>query len=324
MTVNFNYGQHDFEAAKILDDFLPSKLFDSHMHISHVPALGVDKPLCFSDYMRDIRHLIGNREIHVNMIPAPTKAVNDMEQRTKSRDFIVGELDKAGNSVGEIFVMPHDTPEFIENQISDRRIRGVKCYHIYANRTDTFNAGIEEYLPDSAWEITSRHRLSITLHMVRDKAIADEDNRKYIKAMVKKYPDTNLILAHAARAFASWTAIEYIDELRVFDNVYFDFSGVCESPAMTYILKRFGAKRCMWGSDWPISMLAGKCISLGDTFYWINENDLRSFKSATELHPRLVGTESIMALREACIIAELCEDDVENVFYNTAKSLFSI
>ena len=206
---NFAYGKYDVEAAKILDDFLPSKLFDAHMHISHVPALGVSRPLCYDDYIGDITQLIGNRKISVNMIPAPTKDVRTMEQRRESRVFISSQLDRAENSVGEMLVLPNDTPEYIEKQLTDKRIRGLKCYHIYANRADTFNAGIEEYLPEAAFEVANKRGLSITLHMVRERSLADEGNRKYIKEMAKKYPNAKLILAHAARAFAAWTAIEY-------------------------------------------------------------------------------------------------------------------
>jgi cysteine synthase A len=140
--------------------------------------------------------------------------------------------------------------------------------------------------------------------------------------LAKKYPSAKLILAHAARAFAAWTAIDYIDELRPYANIFCDFSGVCESPAMIAILKSFGVCRCMWGTDWPISTLAGKCISLGDTFYWIGENDLRSFKSSTALNSRLVGTESLMAVREACKLTGLSRTASEDLFYNTAYNVF--
>lgn len=315
-------GQSDVEAIKILDSFLPEKLFDAHMHVSHVPIMNREI-LSFSDYLSDMRVFLGNsREICANMIPFPTKSVKTDEERKESNDYLLASLKEHENSVGEILVTPTDSAEYIESQLNYERIRGLKCYHVYANREDTFNSGIEEYLPESAFEVANKHGLSITLHMVRDKALADEGNRKYIKEMAKKYPNAKLILAHAARAFAAWTAIDYIDELRPYANIFCDFSGVCESPAMIAILKSFGVCRCMWGTDWPISTLAGKCISLGDTFYWIGENDLRSFKSSTALNSRLVGTESLMAVREACKLTGLSRTAIEDLFYNTAYNVF--
>ena len=35
------YTEYDLEAAKILDDFLPDKIFDAHMHISMYPFCGM-------------------------------------------------------------------------------------------------------------------------------------------------------------------------------------------------------------------------------------------------------------------------------------------
>ncbi len=318
---NFNYGKSDLEAAKLLDSFIPDKLFDAHMHISNKPIMGKEIAT-FDEYKENMKTLVGERTLLANMIPFPTSNIKTHAERCESFAFLTDALSKNEGCVGEILVLPEDTPEYIESQLVSDKIRGLKCYHTYANRPDTFNAGIEEYLPESAWELANERGLAITLHMVRTYALADDINRNYIKTMAKKYPNAKLILAHAARAFAAWTAIEYIDELRQYENIFCDFSGICESPAMIKIIKSFGTGRCMFGTDWPVSMLAGKAISIADTFYWISEGDLRSFKPSTPLNTRLVGTESLMALREACILTELSPLGIEDLFYNTAYSLF--
>ncbi len=43
-------------------------------------------------------------------------------------------------------------------------------------------------------------------------------------------------------------------------NVMFDFSAVCQVPSMLQIIKKAGIKRCMRGSDYPISIMRGKAI----------------------------------------------------------------
>ncbi len=316
------YSKYDLEAAKILDAFLPNRIFDSHMHVSHLPSFNRPQ-LCFADYENDMRPLIGNRKLRANGIVMPIKdhLITD-EERKISATFLADQFQQFSDNVGEIMVLPTDTVEDIERQLIHPHIRGLKCYHVYANRPDTFNAGIEEYLPESAWEISNAKGLPITLHIVRMHALADEKNLRYIQTMAKRYPNAVLILAHAARAFAAWTGIETVDQLVGYDNVFFDFAGVCESPAMIKIIKSFGVKRCMWGTDWAISMLAGKCISLGDTFYWITQKDLRQFEAPTEYHSWLVGTENLMATRQACMLCDLKEDAIEDLFYNTATSVF--
>ena len=315
------YNDYDREAAKILDDFLPPRMFDVHMHLSHLPSSGRER-LDMDRYRADMRTLIGDRELRCNGIVMPMPELKDDRERASSLAFLVEQLEAHPDSVGEILVMPWDSAEDIERQLVHPRIRGLKCYHFFAGTQPTFQAGIDEFLPESAWETAQAHGLCITLHMVRDRALADEGNLAYIKRMAARYPGVVLILAHAARAFAAWTAIETVEQLAGFDNVWYDFAGVCESPSMIQILKKIGVKRCMWGTDHPIAMQAGKAISIADTFYWIGERELAGFSAATALHSWHVGTENLMAVRQACLLADLTRSDVEDLFWNNAVSLF--
>jgi glutamate-1-semialdehyde 2,1-aminomutase len=336
MFVNGEYNEYDLEAARILDSFLPERIFDAHAHLydaSFAPnmtaagAFALRKHCTIPEYLEDMRALLGNREIRLNIVTTPdaSMACADSENRKASLDFLVSELsreDFSGN-VGEVMVGPSDTVEDVENMLVHPSISGFKCYHLLAKTKPTPNAPIEDYLPESAWEVADKRGLVITLHMVRDKALSDPVNSEYIVRMAKKYPNAVLILAHAARSFAAWTAIEAVDTVSPLENVMFDFSAICESPAMFMIMKKCGVERCMWGSDYPISRLAGKAISLADGFYWINETDLARFAAGGELHSRKVGTENLMALREACLMLGLKEKDSEKLFYANAARLFA-
>ncbi len=317
------YTPYDLEAAKILDDFLPEKLFDAHSHISHFPhgAIGQET---IDGFRKDFAPLVGNRLLRANAISVPDKFIFGEGERDRADAFVKAELDAHPDCVGEILVMPTDTPEEIEKRLVHKNVVGLKCYHIFAAGENTMQAGIDEYLPESAWEVASKHKLAITLHMVRDRALADPGNRTYIKEMAKKYPDATLILAHAARAFAAWTAIETVGEIAHLENVWYDFAAICESPAIMQIIKKVGISRCMWGTDYNICRLAGKAISLADTFYWINDKDLASFagSSPTTFHSWLIATETLMAHRQACQLLDLSRTDVEDLFYNNAARLF--
>lgn len=314
-------NKYDKEAAKILDAFLPDKLFDAHMHISLYPFDGMNY-FGFEEYYRDMAPLLGKRRVRCNALATPTDELKTEQGHEATVKFFSDQLTKYPENVGEILVKPHESADEIERHLIHPNIKGLKCYHIYADRPDTFNAGLNEYLPESAFEVASKHKMAITLHMVKDNALADLDNMRQIKAMAKKYPDATLILAHAARSFASWTAIETVAELRDYENVWYDFSGVCESPAMIQILKKIGVSRCMWGSDYNVCMLAGKCVSIADTFYWIGERDLPNFTSKTTLHNWHTGTENLMAVRQACMLTDLTSKDIDDLFYNNASRLF--
>ena len=326
----------DAEAAKILDDFLPAQIFDAHMHMypvqsDAVPVPGsVQETFPFCDrttYWAHMQQLIGPaRKISMNIIPFPFPAMKDLQngQMDTAHRFVLEQVPPDGISCCEILVLPDDTTEAIENRLTSPNIRGLKCYHVFASRAHTWDCRIGEYLPEAAWEVANRRNLCITLHMVRDLALYDEENLRYIQTMSRRYPDARLILAHAARGFAAWTAVESVEHLVSCDNVWFDFSAVCESPALFQILKKIGPGRCLWGSDYPVSALCGKAISLADRFYWIYRQDLERFSAQMpDLHAWLIGTENLMAVRQACIMADIRADQVEDLFFRNARRLFS-
>lgn len=225
------YTKYDMEAAKILDSFLPNRLFDAHAHLYHesfmdagansAGAFSIRKSCYTEDYITDMRPLIGERQVRLNVVTSPDAKMSDPrgDFRRRSVDFLVGELERYPENVGEVMVGPHDTAEEVEAMLRHPRIRGFKCYHLLADKKPTFNAGIGEYLPESVWEVANRRGLAITLHMVKDRALSDPENLSYIKAMAKKYPSATLILAHAARSFAAWTALESVDEVKSLENV---------------------------------------------------------------------------------------------------------
>lgn len=330
------YNAYDLEAAKKLDAFMPDKIFDAHAHLYDESFISGDandggafsiRTRCeVPDYLEDMHYLFGNREIRMNIVTTPDAAMVDPkgEKRQASVAFLKNQLNLYPRHVGEVMVGPDDTVDDVEAMLVHSAIRGFKCYHLLAHDKPTWNAPIGDYLPESAWEVADKYGFVITLHMVRDECLADPVNSEYIVRMAKKYPNAVLILAHAARSFAAWTAVESVDTVKHLENVWFDFSGICESAAEFTIMKKCGVERCMFGTDYPISRLCGKAISLADRFYWINERDLARFGRATEFHSWLVGTESAMALRQACLMLELGEDDVEKLFYQNAMRLFRL
>ncbi len=321
------YNDYDFEAIKVLKDFLPDKIFDAHAHLfnteltpSLLASAGHALNLDLEKYIEEMSTVLCKpKNLRLNIIGYPD-AKGDI---AKTDEFLVNQLNKDKGNVGEIIISPTDTVDTLEKRIAlHPNIRGLKCYHVFAAKKETFQCDIGEYLPESAWEVANKHKLVITLHMVKDLALADEGNQKYIIEMAKRYPDATLILAHAARSFASWTAVENVDKVAHLENVWFDFSAVCESPAMIAIIKKAGISRCMWGSDYMVCRARGKAISLADSFYWIYQNDLDNFASKTTLKNWLIATENLMATRQACILADLKEAQIEDLFYNNAARLF--
>src|SRR5206468_4329733 len=120
-----------------------------------------------------------------------------------------------------------------------------------------------EFLPEWAWELANRHALAIMMHIVLPQALSEPRNQSYIRERCRKYPSAKLVLAHAARGFNARHTVDAIDTIRGLDNVFFDTSAVCEPSAFEAILRAFGPSRLMYGSDFPVSEMRGRNLSVG-------------------------------------------------------------
>ena len=316
-----NYTECDLEAIRILDDFLPERIFDAHMHVSPYPFGGAER-FGIDDYVKDTAPIFSSRHVRCAALLAPTNELKTKEGTEGAVGFLWDQLDYFPDSVGAVMVKPQDTHDDIAKMAAHSRVKALKCYHKFTKRENTAYADVHEYLSDEALSFANERKMAVVLHLVKDAALADRENMKEIKRISREYPDLKLVLVHSARAFAAWTAIESVEELIPYENVFFDFSAICESPSITAILSRIGTSRCAWGSDYNVSARPGKAISLGDGFYWINERDLSHFGNGSPIRARHIITENLMALREACLLLGLSAREVERIFYDNAVRIF--
>lgn len=334
MEKNILLSPGDKVAVEKLRSFLPERIFDMHMHIASresaptVMRVGsmwaqVGEQVDMDSYLRDQGRLFPDAKVvRANMIPMPDVSMKEPNApcREAATRLVVAQLEKHPECVGQAMVLAGDTRQDIERQLVHPNIRGLKCYHQTAPGENTADCTIPQYLPEAAWEVANERGLCITLHLVRRLSLADPENLNYICTMAAKYPNARLILAHAARGFAAWTAVETVGQLAVYPNIYFDLSAVCEVPAICQILKTCGHKRVFWGSDYAISMMRGKCVSVGQDFVWLYGEDLEKWLDDAYL----VGVENLLAVRDACTILDMSREAVEDIFYNNAMEFFGL
>ena len=310
------------DKIKILNDFLPDKIFDAHMHLCDPSFYPREEKVVLEDYYNAVKHIFGNRQVEMNVMPKPAiKTLNNKADYLKfADDFLYGELEKNDANVGELLVLPNESKDSILSRIKGNQISGFKPYHALYPAEKTMFLDIKDYLPESAWEIANEYNKVITLHLVKDESLSDPENLNYIMTMAKRYPNAILILAHAARAFAGWTGFETVEKLKDFDNIFYDLSAICEVPQMFQIIKKCGLSKVMWGSDFPISNLIGKAISIADKFFWLYDYEQPEIAKDIELWS--IFEENLMAVRQMALMLDLTQKQKEDLFYNNARRLF--
>jgi len=328
MMKNWTFSELDETIAGELGDFLPAKIFDIHAHLYRVDDLALSGPSMLTEgpaeVTRDVWHeymgkMLGRERLAGGLFfPLRTKPPID-----DSNDFIVSQLDGQPASRGLIMIYPGYSQEKVAEYLRNDQIVGFKCYHLFSDQKPTWNAPIESYLPEWAWQLADEKGLVITLHMVRDGAIADLENQREIWGMCTRYPGAKLILAHAARGFHAPNTVKGVASLRGLQNVWFDMSGVTEAAPLAAILNEFGPRTLMWGSDFPVSETRGRAVTIGDGFFWLDPSTV-DWEKAAHCRPTLVGLESLRALRDAANDFGLNAGDLENIFYHNAQRLLGM
>ena len=322
----------DAEAHKILDDFIPDKVYDTHAHIYHEKftltrlskkADGVPVEYGWERYLQDMQNVVPNRIVHANMLPRVDKSFAlDVDCRNASDAYTVSQLEKDPLSVGEIIVIPGDSAEEVEKHLIHPRIKGFKCYYgLITSEGNHINAPAEDFLSEGVWEIANRKGMVITLHLSRQDAMADPENIRYVRTMAKRYPNAILMLAHAGRSYADWMGVEAADHYVDLDNVWFDFSAIFDSPPVFQIMRKVGISRCTWGTDFPVCNGRGGFVTMSRKQKWVFKDALEALKSPMNWN---IGVQTLMAIRQACLMADTTPAQLEDLFYNNAARLFGV
>ncbi len=215
-------------------------------------------------------------------------------------------------------------PEFVRETVHRLGLVGLKPYHVWSAEYPTFESAIPSYLSEEHVRVAHEGGLAITLHIVRPRALADPVNQEVIRAYARKYSDARFILAHAARGFNLYHTAEGVSSLRGLRNVWCDTSAITESGALEAVIGALGPERLLYGSDFPVTHLRGRCVSIGDSFLWLTEKSADFRTGYGKAQPVLVGIESLRALKLACMHMRLSDGEVEAIFYSNGATLFGL
>jgi glutamate-1-semialdehyde 2,1-aminomutase len=317
-----------------LDSFVPDVICDAHMHLwakTHLPPTGYDAFRELEDdvidlaaYRRRMAELLPGRRIDGGLIlPGAVGAVG--EQIAAQNAFIAAEAAANPGWRGAMLVSPEMDPEYVRGEVRRLGLAGLKCYHVHSGLAVTWDADIPAYLPEAQVKVAHEEGLCITLHMVKARAVADPSNQHWIRHYCETYPDMQLILAHAARGFNPYHTIEGLAALRGLPNLWCDMSAVSDAGACEAVIEILGHDRLLYGTDFPVSHLRGRCVAIGDGFLWLYDDTLDwQTASFQPLQPVFVGLESLRVLKQATWHCRLGDSQVEDIFCNNVRRLLGL
>jgi glutamate-1-semialdehyde 2,1-aminomutase len=313
--------------AHEIDSFLPDRIFDAHCHLYRVADFhGPVPPLAASGpAVVDWPSMIGLMEA---VTPSRRYAglafgfPADGLDIGAANEFLAGEAAAHPACRGQMVVSPAMDAEQVRETVRRHRLVGLKCYHVYSPHRPSFDSRVEDYLSEEHVRVAHEEGLSITLHMVKARALADPANQESIRRLALRYPNSRWILAHAARGFNVHHTIAGIGSLCGIPNIWCDTSAVTEAGAYEAIVRTLGFERLLYGTDFPVSHIRGRCVAIGDSFVWLSSENTRFEAAYAAIRPVLVMLESLRALKQALWNLHASDAQIEAVFSGNAAGLY--
>ena len=306
-----------------LASFVPHRIYDAHAHLWDTgfglgPGQGLPERCDRAIYLSLMDELCPGRTFSAHFIPYSPK----QESLADANALASEQASLAQDCRCAYFVTPQDDPEKVRDDVRRLGAKGLKCYHSFAARNPTWEADIPEYLPEPLVKVAHEENLVITLHMVKERAVADPSNIRWIRHYCETYPNMALNLAHSARAFQPAHALEGLPQLTGLDNLYFDCSANCEAVAHQAIMRIIGHDKLMYGSDFWVSHHRGRSLGAADSFVWLYEDSPVWKEKQTTIKPVFIGLEHLRSLKWACWAEGLTDNQVQDIFCNNAARLF--
>ena len=323
-----------------LEDWLPRRLIDAHVHISH-PAHRLEP-------MTDQRRrqywvaevndpMDAPAADHCDSLTLPDRQVAhvamgmpDLDLDTdKGNDYVRTECVTRGLHALAV-LLPQWTVQRVTRELAQPGVIGLKPYyslisHDPATRDKHIEASIFAFVPHPVLELLNDRRAWLTLHVPKADRLPHPDNIREIKEIRRRYPDIVLVIAHLGRCYTEAHAREGLPPLADDPGLNFDNSAVLNPAVHRIALETLGPERLLWGTDNPVFYMHGRRQWQGRTY--TNRTDY-PFHFNTDHEPPEVEAgytlymyEALRAIRDTCDELGVGREQVEAMFYGNAERL---
>ena len=318
-----------------LKDFLPPKIFDSHVHIFDESNFSADYVLpeksCYQKfggsfplemYLEYTQKMLPDQEIFMNSFGSP-----DVLADREAASAYTGKISDNKNYFGMALVSPKDSIEDVKRRVEDHNLVGYKPYLNFVDWKESKDITIEDMLTEEQMEYANEKELIITLHIPRPGRLADPVNQKQMVEICQKYPKAKIVFAHIGRAYYMQNVIGFLDGIAECSNALIDTSMVNHEGVLEYTFNNFPRERILFGSDAPIAYMRGKSVEINNQYAYLMAEDYAIGNSIYDPGNTVDFTsffyEQLRGIKLAAKRAKLSATEIENIFFNNAYSLFS-
>jgi len=326
----------DFYESR-LRDFLPERIVDIHAHVwigepmivdraqSWPGRVAKDNPI--EDHLETYRLMLPGKEVLPLIFSSPGSGgdhdtLNDYVTRS-SRQHDVPAL---------ILSSPEWSAHELEEKILAGGFLGAKPYLSFApSYLPAEEIRIFDFLPPHQLEVLDRRGLIVMLHIPRPGRLRDPVNLAQMLEIEQRYPNIRLIIAHVGRAYCTEDVGDAFETLAPAQKMFFDFSASTNEEVFRMLIRAVGPRRILFGSDMPILRMrmrriceSGRYVNLVPKGMYGDVSDdphMRDVEGEEAERLTFFLYEEIDAFHRAAEAEGLAPADIEDVFYNNAKTM---
>ena len=332
MPVSLNdFSPHDQQIwDEELQDFVPDRVFDAHIHMFHPEHVRASSPSSvnpwsFADFtmlQQWAARLYPDRETHFLVLGTPALGI-DVEDHNR---WCIEQVRQDPQSRMNRLVTPACRVQDIERDVRQQGFIGLKPYRLFSITGDIAQCRIHEFLTHEQLELANEMGLWVTLHLSRFHGCADEFNLSDLREFTgSRYPNIKWILAHCARSFTYWPIRKAIDQLREMPNIWYDVSAVTDVRPLITLFSREDRRRILYGSDGiDATYFYGQYAAMGRAWQSVDISRLNVQFPHCDGRPILAIYEQLLSMKHAAEIAQWSADDIQNLFWRNAVSAFHV
>ena len=327
----------DFDYEKELNekfrDRIPDRIFDTHLHNDFIqvppyPSRDDDpaKDPFFPEWEMRLKELMGKTVQHTGMLLPRGVSIHRPDLKTlNDENFYQCKLAAFYGYKAGILIDPSIyTYETLNDFIDECSGVGIlKPYLELSCKEDKFESDIFDFAPLWMWQIAHERKIPVMLHLSHYRnQLDDPANIRQLRVISRDYPDAKIILAHCALGHNPYRLKSGLIKIRDLSNVYFDCSGVAEALSIYYVLKIFGPRRLMYGSDgYNYGIRLNRCFAFGPSFAGLHFALMRPEERGKRvfLCSSFEGLEALFAAGE---IYGLDREQWEDIFHNNAVRIY--
>jgi hypothetical protein len=313
-----------------LDEFVPSRLFDAHIHLLDPAHLSDQSPAAFrkwsfadlSTLRQWAERLYPGREVHFLALGTPAPGI-DVAAHNR---WCIEQIQLDPLSRLNRLVTPSCHPDDIIRDVQQPGVIGLKPYRLFSVTGDAAQCRIHEFLTPVQLEIANELGLWVTMHLSRFHGCADGENLRDLEEYTqRRYPRVKWILAHCARSFTYWPIRQAVDRLRDMPNIWYDVSAVTDVRPLITLFTREDPSRIFYGSDGlDATYFRGQYVALGRAWQGLDVNRIELEFPHCDGRPILAIYEELLSIKHAAEIAQWSRGQIERFFWKNAAEAFQV